>query len=487
MNSHRLAVCVPYRDRQAHLEQFVPHMEAFLGSQGIDYRIYIVHQRDKNMFNRGALKNVGFALAKRDNCDHVVFHDIDMLPIECDYSFPSLGPTHLATGVDSYEGKLAYLTYFGGVVIFSREHFEQVNGYCNTYWGWGYEDDDLLSRCVLEGLIKGEYLSVRSDQFTSARFNGQTSKALLFSNDNTLNKLDSSDYSIDILTRPDPIVFRKNFENIPFRQRFGEIAIPLLARHCLPLLSYTESLYLGNHIDSENNLTTITCRRRPIFNKRKDFEWDHLTYIVNNGEQSIYTLLNGNIFDVWRRNAGDKITQKPSRPYYGTPLCIGFDDSPMGNFFQGEIGRVALWNHALEVNELKSYISNKDANYWNTGNICVFDFSEDHQALNNMYLSTHDLERHVCELDHIEHVPVPFRRKCLFHNIDIRDEGQKRIVDGAWTQRNAEHFAKFQSGLIEHHHSGLSDLFFNVKGESLLSTHTTMIDVELDFGRMNIE
>ena len=35
-------------------------------------------------------------------------------------------------------------TYFGGVTIFPIDAFKKVNGYSNEYWGWGFEDDDLL-------------------------------------------------------------------------------------------------------------------------------------------------------------------------------------------------------------------------------------------------------------------------------------------------------------------------------------------------------
>ena len=47
---------------------------------------------------------------------------------------------------------LPYDEYFGGATLFSKEHFQQVNGYSNNYWGVGYEDYDLLLRCVVKGL-----------------------------------------------------------------------------------------------------------------------------------------------------------------------------------------------------------------------------------------------------------------------------------------------------------------------------------------------
>ena len=35
----KLAIIVPYRDREEHLAQFVPHMEKFLSDKEIDFKI----------------------------------------------------------------------------------------------------------------------------------------------------------------------------------------------------------------------------------------------------------------------------------------------------------------------------------------------------------------------------------------------------------------------------------------------------------------
>ena len=45
-----------------------------------------------------------------------------------------------------------YERLFGGVIAFNCADFERVNGYSNDYWGWGYEDTDLLQRCQHGGL-----------------------------------------------------------------------------------------------------------------------------------------------------------------------------------------------------------------------------------------------------------------------------------------------------------------------------------------------
>ena len=145
---HNLAIIIPYRDREEHLSTFLPHMKEFLKNLNNKYSIYIVEQLDENDFNRGKLKNVGFALAK-NNHDYFCFHDIDMLPISeaCDYSYAQK-PTHLAGKVEQFQWKLPIPNYFGGVVLFDQHSFSLINGYYNDFWGWGCEDDDLFDRCM---------------------------------------------------------------------------------------------------------------------------------------------------------------------------------------------------------------------------------------------------------------------------------------------------------------------------------------------------
>lgn len=144
----KLAIIVPYRKREAHLKEFIPFIESYLAEEEVPFEILIIEQADGKPFNRAKLLNIGFA---ESNADYFAFHDVDMLPMDSDYSFPD-GPTHLASQVEQFGWGLPYDGYFGGVTLFDRENFNKINGFANEYWGWGAEDDDLLHRCLIKGV-----------------------------------------------------------------------------------------------------------------------------------------------------------------------------------------------------------------------------------------------------------------------------------------------------------------------------------------------
>ena len=150
-SNHKLAIFVPYRDRENHMRIFVPYMYHFFKKQNMDHAIFVVEQhRHDKLFNRAKLMNIGFDLAK-DECDYFAFHDIDLIPETADYSYPKC-PTHMSAYCSQFDYQLPYEALFGGVALFSKEDFIKVNGYSNEYWGWGGEDDDMYNRCLKENL-----------------------------------------------------------------------------------------------------------------------------------------------------------------------------------------------------------------------------------------------------------------------------------------------------------------------------------------------
>jgi len=172
----KLGVCVPYRDRELHLNEFIPKVGKYLKKQDIEFCMYFCHQTDDKLFNRGATKNIAAKHAFEDGCTHIVWHDIDMIPEEgADYSFPKDNPRHIATKISQMQYGLKYHEYFGGAVVFSKEQVMNTNGYSNDYWDWGMEDDDLFWRCHLEGYTNTTYLNEKKVNQTFAKFNGNTS------------------------------------------------------------------------------------------------------------------------------------------------------------------------------------------------------------------------------------------------------------------------------------------------------------------------
>lgn len=55
-------------------------------------------------------------------------------------------PRHLSVSIDKFHYTLPYDYLVGGVFAIRTEQYRQVNGYSNSYWGWGGEDDDLAVR-----------------------------------------------------------------------------------------------------------------------------------------------------------------------------------------------------------------------------------------------------------------------------------------------------------------------------------------------------
>ena len=155
-SAHHVAIIVPFRDREDHLQIFLHYLHPFLQRQQLNYRIFIVEQYGNSSFNRGKLFNVGFVeSSKMSEFRCIVMHDVDLIP-EDDrnlYTCPDEGrPRHLSVKLDIMNYKLPYATIFGGVSSMLVKDFKAINGYSNDFWGWGGEDDDLYNRIKNKGM-----------------------------------------------------------------------------------------------------------------------------------------------------------------------------------------------------------------------------------------------------------------------------------------------------------------------------------------------
>ncbi|KAL9702815.1 hypothetical protein quinque_006333 [Culex quinquefasciatus] len=155
----RVAIVVPYRDREQHLPVFLKNLHPFLMKQQIEYGVFIVEQATGSQFNRASLMNVGFVEAlKQKPWDCMVFHDVDLLPMDDRnlYTCPDQ-PRHMSVAVDTFGFKLPYTTIFGGVSAMTVKQFRTVNGFSNSFWGWGGEDDDMSNRLKHVGFHIARY------------------------------------------------------------------------------------------------------------------------------------------------------------------------------------------------------------------------------------------------------------------------------------------------------------------------------------------
>uniref|UniRef100_A0A8C2M794 Beta-1,4-galactosyltransferase n=1 Tax=Cricetulus griseus TaxID=10029 RepID=A0A8C2M794_CRIGR len=147
ISPHKVAIIIPFRNRQEHLKYWLYYLHPVLQRQQLDYGIYVINQAGDTMFNRAKLLNIGFQEALKDhdyNC--FVFSDVDLIPMDDHNAYRCFSqPRHISVAMDKFGFSLPYVQYFGGVSALSKQQFLAINGFPNNYWGWGGEDDDIFN------------------------------------------------------------------------------------------------------------------------------------------------------------------------------------------------------------------------------------------------------------------------------------------------------------------------------------------------------
>ncbi len=135
-------IIVPFRKREPHLEIFlrdaVPLFRKYLSR----FRVVIVEQADDGkLFNRGQVINVGFEEYK-NKTNYIYTHDVDIYPSEeCVRCIYAQTPTTDIMGIYT-----SCWNTLGGIIKMGVKTYEDINGFPNTYWGWGVEDKALQNR-----------------------------------------------------------------------------------------------------------------------------------------------------------------------------------------------------------------------------------------------------------------------------------------------------------------------------------------------------
>ena len=194
-----VCLLVPFREdasgkREGQLADFL----RALGEPAFrDFLVVVVQQSsDGRRFNRGQLLNAGYRWLVRSCaregslCEQwlsghaadvrgqvspdaplgrtlLAFHDVDMPPsdpgLRDHYScVPEADGQHWVKVVEANWQRYASQGCFGGVTLFRTAGFEATNGFPNSFWGWGGEDNALFARSASSG---ASVLRVRGGKF----------------------------------------------------------------------------------------------------------------------------------------------------------------------------------------------------------------------------------------------------------------------------------------------------------------------------------
>jgi len=138
---------IPYRDREEHLKYYIDHInktKKYYNWNDSYMKFFFIHQYDKRLFNRGAMKNIGFIFVKNKYPNDyknitLVFNDIDTYP-----ETPELINYETQEGIVKHF--YGYNWALGGIFSIKCSDFEKTKGFPN-FWGWGLEDNVMNDRC----------------------------------------------------------------------------------------------------------------------------------------------------------------------------------------------------------------------------------------------------------------------------------------------------------------------------------------------------
>lgn len=469
---HKLGIIVPYRNRYEHLQIFKEEIVKYLELNcENDYEIIIVQQDNAKLFNRGMLLNIGFEEAKKMGCDYVVFHDVDMIPKKVDYSYSEI-PIHLATDFELQQDekeRTIFDEYFGGVTLFPNDKFEEIDGYSNKYWGWGFEDDDLLLRCKEKFLpLKKQNIKNYKTKGKSLKFNGVNSYVKL---KNTIDFRNS--FSIFISFYPDKLYLnhqKKSDEFTVFSVPGYDFAI-----------SYTSyRRYNFCIFDNKFKPHFVNSEIKPAYKTNMAITFDSI-----NNEFKVYQ--DGKVI-------GNSIGFKKLFPYFKQEfIYLGVGDPNreiIPNFFKGYIDSYAQWDKVLTDNEIDAIskndtkLLNKNFNRYSSSNSLNVYYDTnyiEYYKLIDLSNNMNDSEIINCEIienDFLEHteVKIPFRRNSLFKSLKHDENG----FDGQqWKDKHTRYNQLRFINEVSNHSSlltndGLSTLKYHIYGKEYENKITTL-------------
>lgn len=470
-SNHKLGIIVPYRDRPQQLKRFVTHMENYL--EEYDYQIFVIEQGDDKSFNRGKLLNVGHEIASKNGCDYFAFHDVDMLPEDVDYSYTDK-PLHLATHLQEHDYETTYFDYFGGVTLFNREDFETINGYSNEYWGWGFEDDDLLVRCHQKNLpldldVSGSGNIKEQDVF---RFNGNKSYIKLTSLEKST--LLEDDFTISVLVKPQDIFISPN-------ENYDEYPIISIPGYNIGLSYNSFRRFICQIYDEDKKSYSIST---DILGER----WVHLSMVYDEGE-SISFYVDGELVE--KIELDTSILKLNSDHIF---IGATSDHKTNRNFFHGLISNVEIYDTSLTEKEIKCIHDNpkkyKIRNF-DDFKSSGFLFCQVLPELSNNERGIDLANEHKVEIFNVDiekinqsyttFLPKPYRRNGRFTSLKHKSNSSSgyRWIHKETRQNQIKYYNEVRSDFIDFHIDGLNTLHYEIIENEYVSDRTTKIKVNI--------
>jgi hypothetical protein len=398
------------------------------------------------------LLNIGFKHAKKLHCDYVVFHDVDMIPIDVDYSYTDI-PLHLATDFVNEPGekeRTIFDTYFGGVTIFPINVFEKIDGYSNKYWGWGYEDDDLLLRC--------KYHSTKLNILKLKNI-GKKEKVLKFNGVDAYvecnNVIDlNNDFTITICFCPDNLI-------LDHTKKSDEFTIFSIPGYDFAIAYTSFARYNFCTFNNKLNAIYLNSDIKPNYKTNITITYDATNTIIKMYQDGKYI---GETIPINRFNAKYR---KESKFYIG----VGNPKREIiPNWFKGTFEYFGYYNKILNNNEIKNICKNGinqkdslkthyDANYIDNYKLIDLSGNENIGKIYKCEIVKENIKKY-------KNFYIPHRRKSIFKALPHEENG---FVGNGWkdqsTRWNQLRFineVSVNNFLLEN--DGLSTLTYHIHG-----------------------
>ena len=479
----KLGVCIPYRDngdgvRKEHLDRLIPHLEQFFGERNIDFTCYVGHQIDNDKFHRSGTKNIAYLQAKQDGCDYYAFHDVDMLPHDdCDYSHPGDTPKHIASYLSYWDYTLRDNEYFGGVVIFTGEQFENINGYNTDYVGWGMEDDDLYWRCVKKGYFTQPTFSTIKQKMVLS-LDGK-STCVKVPPTPQLRRIPTDSFKIEVICKP----------NIPEHEPEHLIGKGNNRYFKYPIIS---KVGYDFGIDY-NNSNAFACsmwdwKNQHIYRWRKRYQdnWTKVSLIHDKDKQTIS-------FQINDQDLGEKFGIQQStieyeerlKRYGNNPFWIGCNDPHAWEgqrFFKGEIAEVKMWDAyddlVLHYDMTKSICCDQGCRRCKENIVKDLSGNDNHGEIQNRGI------RFLRDKEVIKLNPEPHRRYGTMECMEHEDEGiinNRFQGDVEQTSKNEILYRKkMQKGEVDIDTYGLNSMKYEIDSVDTIYNRHKLINVRFN-------